>query len=98
MVLLALNHAEYNTLLCLQISGKCILSSLKIYIQLNIEILCLTIRDSVSGNKYANTGPFSKFKCILKTAVTVGLGAAASKYNCITKKYLNIVDYSITSL
>lgn len=49
------------------------------------------MRDSVSGNKYAKSGPFKKFKCILKIAVTVGLGFAANKYNYSIKKI--IINY-----
>lgn len=40
----------------------------------------LTIRESVSGNKNAKTGPLSKFKWNLNTAVTALLGDAANKY------------------
>lgn len=46
----------------------------------------LTIRESVSGKRNAKTGPLSKFKWNLNTAVTALFGEAANKYICKKKR------------
>lgn len=56
----------------------------------------LTTRESVSGKRNASSGPFSRFRWNLNTAVTILFGDAANKYiwktltiTCLKSKFNN---------
>lgn len=60
----------------------CIITASTLHFVANIIngwLRLVTCREAVSGNKNARRGPFKRFKCIRKTAVTVLLGGAANR-------------------